>query len=465
MIVLLVLLIAACGALLASLVLLARAWAARRAAEAERDASRAAAEAIVIAAETERARAAQAGERAREETARAERAKDEFIATVSHELRTPLNAVLGWARLLRLGKLDAERTAHAVEVIERSASAQAQIVDDLLDVSRILRGDLRLDVRPLELASVVEAAVEAVRPMAEMRSIALRASILPHPGRVAGDPGRLQQVVWNLLANAIKFTSPGGRVEVRLEQEGEEVVVQVSDDGAGIDPAFAPHLFERFRQADSSSTRQHGGLGLGLSIVRRLVEAHGGAVAARSEGAGRGSVFTVRLPVTSMQGRRASAPSLPAQDGHGKPAPTLPGPRPAGTAPGEGAALLERLRILVVDDDEDSLEVLREILEGAGAQVATAVSVRAALAAFGERPPDVLLSDIGMPGEDGYALIRRVRALGPEEGGRVPAAALTAYTQAEDRIQAREAGFQVWLSKPIQPDDLTVAVARLAGRR
>ncbi|MFT3915714.1 MAG: ATP-binding protein [Anaeromyxobacteraceae bacterium] len=415
----------------------------------ERDDANRAAEETVRAAEAERARAEEARALARAQADDAQRAKDEFIATVSHELRTPLNAVLGWARLLRLGRMDPERTARAVEVIERSASAQAQIVDDLLDVSRIVRGELKLDVRPLELLTVVEAAVEAVRPAAEARGIGLGAALLPHTARVAGDPGRLQQVFWNLLVNAIKFTPPGGRVEVRLEERGDEVVVEVADTGAGIDPAFAPHLFERFRQADSSSTRVHGGLGLGLSIVRQLVEAHGGTAGAASPGPGRGSVFTVRLPAVKGRPRRsASSPAV----------------APAGPAPRAALAPLDRLRILVVDDDEDSREVLRAILEDAGAAVTAAGSVQAALQHFDGAPPDLLVSDIGMPGEDGYALIRRVRALPPERGGRVPAAALTAYTQAEDREHALAAGFHAWLTKPIEPADLTAAVARLAGR-
>jgi signal transduction histidine kinase/CheY-like chemotaxis protein len=443
------------AALAASLLALVRERGARRRAVHERDAARLQAEETVRAAGEERDRAAEARRRAQLETEAAERAKDEFVATVSHELRTPLNAVLGWARLLRLGNLDPARTARAIEVIERSASAQAQIVDDLLDVSRIVRGDLRLDVRPLELISIVEAAIEAVRPAADARQIALGAVLLPNVGRVAGDPGRLQQVVWNLLTNAIKFTPPGGRVEVRLGQSGEEVVVEVRDSGPGIDPAFTPHLFQRFRQADSSSTRAHGGLGLGLSIVRQLVEAHGGTVSAAGNRAEPGTTFTIRLPVSAVPRRRpTTAGALPAH------------PDPEHDRPGARAlSALERLRILVVDDDEDSLEVLRQILESAGAHVLTAGSARAALEQFDGHPPDVLLSDIGMPGEDGYALIRRVRALPAEKGGAIPAAALTAYTQAEDRSAALAAGFHVWLSKPIEPSDLTAAVARLAGRQ
>jgi signal transduction histidine kinase/CheY-like chemotaxis protein len=385
---------------------------------------------------------------ARADADRADRAKDEFIATVSHELRTPLNAVLGWARLLRMGRLDAAAAAKGIETIERSASGQAQIVDDLLDVSRIVRGQLRLDVRPVELVPVIEAAIDAVRHAAAARRIEIAAVLMPRAGHVAGDPGRLQQVVWNLLANAIKFTPPGGRVEIRLDQDDGEVSIRVKDTGPGIDPAFLPHLFERFRQADSSSTRVHGGLGLGLAIVRHLVEAHGGTVSAASDGPGRGASFTVRLPVATVRARRTpEAPRGPRIDGASRP-----------------LASLARVRVLVVDDDPDTLEVVRQVLEQAGAQVTAAASAGEAMEALATRPPDVLLSDIGMPGEDGFALIRRVRTLEASRGGHVPAAALTAYTQAEDKRQALLAGYEVYLSKPIEPSELTAAVARLAGR-
>jgi signal transduction histidine kinase len=399
----------------------------------------------------ELARLRDAEVRARADAEQASRARDEFVATVSHELRTPLNAVLGWARLLRLGKLDAAGAARAIETIERSAAAQAQTVDDVLDVSRILRGELRLDVRTVDLIPVVEAAVDAVRTAAAARRIVLAMSLSARAGQVAGDQGRLQQVVWNLLSNAVKFTPNGGRVEVRLDREGEDVAIAVRDTGVGIDPSFAPHLFERFRQADSSSTRAHGGLGLGLALVRHLVEAHGGSVRAESEGRGRGATFVVRLP--SAAPRRAQG--VPAA------------PRAAVPLSAEGPwplAGLSRLRVLVVDDDPDSREVVREVLEQAGAVVAVAGSAPEALRAIAERPPDVLLSDLGMPGEDGYQLMRRVRALDPVAGGSVPAAALTAYTQAENRRAAQEAGFQGYLSKPIDPAELTAAVARLAGR-
>ncbi|MGE5412893.1 MAG: ATP-binding protein, partial [Syntrophomonadaceae bacterium] len=433
---------------------LSRAAQARRALERERDAVRETLDAVRAAADADRRRAVEerarleAGERAaRAEAERAARAKDEFIATVSHELRTPLNAVLGWARLLRLGKLDPAAISRAIETIERSAQAQAQIVDDLLDVSRLVKGELRLDVRPVELVPVIEAAIDAVRPAANARGVSIASVLVPRAGPVAGDPGRLQQVVWNLLSNAVKFTPSGGRVEVRLEQEGGEVVIRVKDTGAGIAPAFLPHVFERFRQADSSSTRLHGGLGLGLAIVRHLVEAHGGSAAAASEGPGRGATFTVRLPVSPVRPRRVAAEAEARGPG----------------APGSFATL-DHVRVLVVDDDPDTVEVVRQVLESAGAQVTAAASAREALAALSARPPDVLLSDLGMPDEDGYTLIRKVRSLDPARGGRVPAAALTAYTRSEDRREALLAGFQVYLPKPVEPAELTAAVARLAGR-
>ena len=396
--------------------------------------------------EEERERLSESERRAREEAEQAARSRDEFVATVSHELRTPLNSVLGWARLLRLGKLDQAGVARAVEAIERGAATQAQIVDDVLDVSRILHGELRLDVRPVDLVPVIEAAVEAVRPAAAARQIRVALALSPQAGPVPGDQARLQQVIWNLVSNAVKFTPAGGGVEIRLDRAPGEVVIAVRDTGMGIDPAFIPHLFERFRQADSSSTRAHGGLGLGLAMVRHLTEAHGGTVSAQSEGRGRGATFIVRLPAAAPGGDLAV------------PVPTAPVGR---SWPLAGLA---RLRVLVVDDDPDSREVVREVLEQAGATVVVAGSTHEALRAIAERPPDVLLSDLGMPEEDGYQLMRRVRALAPGSGGTVPAAALTAYTQAEDRRAAEDAGFEGYLSKPIDPAELTAAVARLAGR-
>jgi PAS domain S-box-containing protein len=387
---------------------------------------------------------------ARAEAERANRMKDEFIATVSHELRTPLNAVLGWARLLRSGRLDAPATARAIEAIERSASTQAQIVDDLLDVSRIVRGQLKLDVRDVDLCVAAEGAAETVRPAANAKGINLELDLPPRAGAVRGDPARLQQIVWNLLANAIKFTPNGGRVEVRVGRLEDRVRLVVSDSGVGIAPEFLPHVFERFRQADSSPTREHGGLGLGLAIVRHLVEAHGGSVSASSPGKGMGSTFTVDLPLPAA-GAAADAP---------------PAERPSRrlTLSGTSPVSLADLDVLVVDDDADTLEALRQLLEQAGARVSVAASTAEAFAVVRRAPPDVLLSDIGMPGEDGLSLIRRVRRLDPASGGSVPAAALTAYTQEEDRQRALQAGFQVFLAKPVDPANLTAAVARLAGR-
>jgi PAS domain S-box-containing protein len=400
--------------------------------------------------EEERARLLANERAARAEAERASRAKDEFIATLSHELRTPLNSVLGGARLLRLGKLDADGVRRAVDAVERGATTQAQIVDDLLDVSRIVRGQLALDVRPVDLVPVVEAAIEIVRPAAVARDITIATALDPRAGGVSGDSGRLQQVAWNLLSNAIKFTPQGGRVDVSVRTRDGEVELEVRDDGSGISPEFLPRVFDRFTQADSSTTRAHGGLGLGLAIVRHLVEAHGGTVGARSDGPGQGSCFTVRLPAATARPRlRAAAEAR-------TPLPVPPPPRPSGA--------LDRVRILVVDDDRDTLEVMRQLLEQAGAEVSAVASADEALQSLERRVPDVLVSDIGMPGLDGYALIEAIRERSPEKGGRVPAAALTAFTQAEHRERALRAGFQLYLPKPIEPGELTEAVAKLAGR-
>jgi PAS domain S-box-containing protein len=400
--------------------------------------------------EAERAALLAREQEARAEAERASRAKDEFIATVSHELRTPLNAVLGWARLLRGGRLDDASRVRAMEAIERSATTQAQIVDDLLDVARIVRGRLKLDVREMDLAQAVEGAADTVRPAANAKDITVDLHLEPGAGAVRGDPARLQQVTWNLLANAIKFTPPGGRVEVRLLRLPDRVRLQVEDDGPGIDAGFLPHVFERFRQGDSSPTRAHGGLGIGLAIVRHLVEAHGGSVAAASGGRNRGACFTVDLPIP------IDAPRVEARG------PAHPAPR-AVLAPLEGTNLAD-LHVLVVDDDVDTLEAVRHLLEQAGARVSTAASASEAFHVLADEPPDVLLSDIGMPGEDGISLIRRVRGLDPARGGQVPAAALTAYTQPADRDLALGAGFQAFLAKPVDPRELAAAVARLAGR-
>jgi CheY-like chemotaxis protein len=336
-----------------------------------------------------------------------------------------------------------------VEVIERSAAAQAQLVDDLLDVSRVERGELRLYVRPVDLRAVVEAAVEAVRPAATARGTAIAVEFKGEAGPVVGDPARLQQVTWNLLSNAIKFTPHGGRVQIRLYRDGEHAALEVRDDGVGIDPEFLPHVFERFRQADSSRTRAFGGLGLGLAIVRHLVEAHGGTIEACSEGTGKGAWFTARLPI----GTRVSPSTPPVKAVEAIPLPA-----------GRELVGLGGIEVLVVEDDPDSLELVREALAQAGATVRTASSAREALEALRKSVPAAMLSDIAMPDEDGYALIRRIRTLPPEAGGRVKAAALTAFAFPEDKEQAMRAGFDDFLAKPIAPWELVEAVARLARK-
>jgi PAS domain S-box-containing protein len=379
------------------------------------------------------------------EAQEANRMKDEFLATLSHELRTPLNAIVGWTKLLQGGQLDEPTTRRAIDTIDRNARAQTQLIEDILDVSRIVAGKLQLNVRETDLKTVVEGALDSVRHAAEAKGVRLEAR-LAQSVPLAGDPDRLQQVVWNLLSNAIKFTPREGWVRVTVEPDDAEAArVVVEDRGMGIRREFLPHVFERFRQADSSSTRPHGGLGLGLAIVRHLVELHGGTVEVTSEGEGRGSRFVVRLPA-----RRAGT-----------------APAPAGDAPPSetsDSGQLSGLDVLLVEDEADARDLLRTMLEQLGAKVTSVASAREALAAFDRRPPDVLLSDIEMPGTDGYTLIREVRARPVERGGSVPSAALTAYARPEDRAAALKAGFQLHLAKPVQPGDLAEAVSRLAGR-
>ncbi|HST50775.1 MAG TPA: PAS domain S-box protein [Pyrinomonadaceae bacterium] len=379
------------------------------------------------------------------------RLKDEFLATVSHELRTPLTAMLGWAHMLRAGHLNERSATKALETIERNARSQAQLIDDLLDVSRIITGKLRLDVRAIDPGSFIESAIEAVRPAADAKEIRIQKVMDTGLASVAGDPVRLQQVVWNLLANAIKFTPRGGRVQVRLERVNSHVEIVVSDNGAGIEPEFLPHVFDRFRQADMSTTRHHGGLGLGLSIVRHLVELHGGTVEAESAGEGQGATFVVRLPVVPIYQKEASAARV-----HPAARETL--------RSYEYPDRLDGLKVLVVDDEPDTREMLRVGLGQSGARVLTAASTEEALAAIEKESPDLLISDIGMPGEDGYDLIRRVRALPPEDGGRVPAIALTAYARVEDRLQALRAGYQMHVPKPVELGELMVVAASLVRR-
>jgi signal transduction histidine kinase len=382
---------------------------------------------------------------------RANHLKDDFLATLSHELRTPLTAIVGWAEMLGNPKLNPVTSSRAVEVIRRNAQVQVQMIDDLLDVSRIITGKLRLSVQPVDLGAIIIAAVDGLRPAAEAREIRLQLQLDAPAGQVSGDPDRLQQVAWNLISNAIKFTPKGGRVIVRLERVESHVEVTVNDNGKGIAPEFLPHVFDRFRQADATTTRAFGGLGLGLSIVRQLVELHGGTVRVESEGEGLGSTFTVNLPL--MAARSAVRDIGIARQSEFK--------LPELECPPE----LNGIRVLVVDDEADTRELLQAILAACGAQVKTASSAAAALEAVAEEVFDVLISDIGMPDEDGYSLIAKVRALGKERGGKVPAAAaLTAYAGEEDRIRVLQSGFQIHVPKPISPSELVAVVANLAGR-
>jgi PAS domain S-box-containing protein len=397
----------------------------------------------------QRTRLYQAERRLRAEAEDANRTKDEFLATLSHELRTPLTAMLGWTRMLRMKALDEATSAHALETVERNAKAQAQLIEDLLDVSRIITGKLRLDARPIELMPVIEAAIDAVRPAAEAKSIKIVTRLDASAGPVSGDPSRLQQVAWNLLANAVKFTSRGGHVEVRMRRVDSQVELIVSDTGQGISSEFLPYVFDRFRQADGSSTRLHGGLGLGLAIVRHLVELHGGTVSADSAGVGQGATFHVQLPLL---------PSTVADFGlrpedHAAEKSAILNPR---------SAALKGLRVLVVDDEEDARALIRTVLERQGAEVVAVGSAREALRELSARKPDVIVSDIGMPDEDGYALIRQVRERGADDGGWTPAAAVSAYVGEDNRRQALAAGFQLHVAKPVDPVELIAVVESLA---
>jgi two-component system CheB/CheR fusion protein len=375
---------------------------------------------------------------AREQAEAANRAKDDFLATLSHELRTPLNAILGWTTLLRSGKLDAEMAARGLSIIERNVKAQARLIEDLLDIPRMSAGKIKLDVCPLDLRGLVQLACDTARPGAEAKGVHLGCDVGPSPIQVAGDPGRLQQVVGNLLSNAIKFTPSGGRIEVRLESGAEQAVLIVRDTGQGIHPDFMPHLFERFRQADTSATRSHGGLGLGLAITRNLVEMHGGTIRAESPSVGQGTTFTVTLPLSRA----------PIDDGAASPA--------------SAEVDLRGVRVLVVEDEADMRNVLMMGLQESGAEVRTAGSTAEALAAIRSWRPNVLVSDIAMPGEDGYELLRRLRAFDAAHGVRTPVLAVTAYARKEDRQRAAEAGFDDYLTKPVESAPLCARVARLA---
>ena len=429
--------------------------------------------------EIEREQLLKAEQEARSKAETVNQIKDEFLATLSHELRTPLNAMLGWVQLLRTRKLSSEVTARALETIERNAKAQAQLIEDLLDISRIIRGKFKLQLYPCDFSAVVTSAIDTVRPTAEAKAIELRvwtgfgvepdqvetvelndldatlqsstpSSPQSHPQfLVSGDPDRLQQVVWNLLSNAIKFTPKGGRVEVRLLQATSSIQLRVSDTGKGISAEFLPYVFERFRQADSTSTRAYGGLGLGLAIVRYLIELHGGTVQAESAGENKGATFTIRLPLAAGRSSVSSQSQTSAIS-----EPVLNGSSP-----------LHNLRVLVVDDEADAREIVNAVFEQYGAQVTAVASAGQAIVALDQRQPDILICDIGMPEEDGYTLIQKVRARLADQGGKMPAIALTAYAREEDRDRALAAGFQMHMAKPVNPDQLVAVVNSLSGKQ
>jgi PAS domain S-box-containing protein len=394
--------------------------------------------------------AAARNERLYQQAEESSRLKEEFLATISHELRTPLNAILGWARMLRAG-LKAEDTDKALETIERNARAQAQLIDDLLDVSRIVTGKLRMNVQATDPQSFIEAAIAALKPAAEAKGIRVQKILDTGILTVQGDPVRLQQIIWNLLSNAIKFTPRNGDVHVRMSRVNSHLEIVVVDTGQGISPEFLPHVFDRFRQADQRTTRQHGGMGLGLAIVRHLVELHGGSVSAASTGENRGSTFTVRLPIV---------PIYPPEPGVRRVHPAARDLLP----PAECPDRLDGLRVLVVDDERDTRDLLMAGLGQYGAEVIAAGSAAEAFDAIQERVPDVLISDIGMPEEDGYDLIRRLRTFPLAAGGKVPAVALTAYARVEDRLQALRAGYQMHVTKPVELAELVTVIASLVQR-
>jgi len=375
------------------------------------------------------------------EAQEANRVKDEFLGVVSHELRTPLNAILGWARMLRTGAVREGAQPRALEAIERNASHQARLIDDLLDASRITAGKLRLDATIIELGQVVESAVQSVLPGATAKGIRLQTSCEAQSIPVFADANRLQQIVWNLLSNAIKFTSKDGTIDVVVRREGDEAVMRICDNGRGIRPELIPHIFERFRQGDGTLTRNSGGLGLGLSIVRHLVEAHGGTVNAQSPGADMGATFYVRLPISKPK--------------------TITPPKPMPAVPKHDTRKLIGLGILVIDDEPDAREILEEVLTLAGATIKTAADAAEALRILSDFVPDVIISDLAMPGEDGLSLVRKIRARSPDRVASIPAIALTAYTRTEDRVQALNAGFQLHVPKPVDPTELVATVASL----
>jgi PAS domain S-box-containing protein len=404
---------------------------------------------------------------AREQVARAaaeaaNRSKDEFLAMVSHELRSPLNAILGYTRMLRSGLVDRDAIDNVAAIVERSAEAQLRIIEDLFDSARIITGKLRIEPGPVDLVPALEAAFETVRAAAEAKGVTLIARFGPQPEQVLGDSTRLQQVVWNLLTNAVKFTPEGGRVELRMEGADDNVRITVSDTGKGIEPEFLPFIFDPLRQADSSSARRYGGLGLGLSLVKHLVELHGGTIKAASEGAGRGATFTVTLPRRRFEFIAASTPAVAPREVRLEDAITL-----------DRDLSLEGLSVLVVDDQEEARELLTQALSEYGAQVTAVSSGMEALAFLSDPPsgkrPDALILDIAMPDEDGYTVLKKARALQAAQGGaaadQIPAIALTAYGRSEDRLRALQAGFQMHVAKPVEPAELAVVIANLTTRR
>jgi len=380
----------------------------------------------------------------------ADRLKDEFLAVLSHELRTPLNAIVGYARLLRGGLLSGVKMERGLETLERNANALTQIVEDVLDISRIVAGKIRLDVQPVDLSTIVQNAASTVQPAADAKSIRIETIVDPGVGPVSGDPGRLQQVAWNLLSNAVKFTPKNGRVQVRVERVNSHVEVAVSDTGVGINPEFLPYVFERFRQADGSLSRKAGGLGLGLSIVRHIVEMHGGSVMAASDGEGHGATFKVRLPLMIVH-----ASTVDAKREH---------PRTEWAPPLASLADLTGIRVMAVDDEEDALGLLRVVLEAAGAEVITSSSAEAALNQVADAKPHVLVVDLGMPAVDGFQFITRLRGSDDAEVRNIPAAALTAFARSEDRTKALRSGFEMHLAKPVDPGELVASVATLVRR-
>ncbi len=398
----------------------------------------------------------------------ANRAKDTFLAILSHELRTPLNAIVGWTSILKAEGCEEEELAEGLAAIERNTKAQVQLIEDILDVSRIVSGKLRMEIHPIELAEAVTAGVNVVRAAAAARQITIEVQLDPAASSSSGDAARIQQIVWNLVSNAVKFTPKGGRIRVSLDREQSSSQIEVSDSGQGISPELLPYIFDRFRQADSSARRKFGGLGLGLSIVKHLVEAHGGTVQVHSAGEGRGSTFTVRLPISAV--RIDESPEVdearegPAQEQQADTSfDAQTGDDAARRAPHFPPVRLDGLRVLVVDDEADARRILVKVLEAAGAAVTAAGSAAEALEKLSQAPPDVLVSDLGMPGEDGFDLIRQVRARG-HSARDLPAVALTAFVQKDVQRQAILAGFQVHVAKPVDPHDLTAVIASLTGR-